>query len=54
MNADAIVTFTLIVLCCLLVWIGGSWMERRWNRMHPPDDWYDGCREDKDHDKDTR
>ena len=47
MDADTIIGFGVVILCCLLVVLVSHWIERRWRRMHPPDDW-DGCREDKD------
>ena len=47
MDADTIITFAVIILCCLV----SHWIERRWRRMHPPDDWDGGCREDKDNDE---
>ena len=37
----------VIFAVCAVLLMGGNWMEARWNRMHPPDDW-DGMREDKD------
>jgi len=37
----------LIAAFAVLVVAGADVIERRYNRMHPPDDW-DGMREDKD------
>lgn len=37
----------LIAVFSVLVVAGADVIERRYNRMHPPDD-YDGMREDKD------
>ncbi len=36
----------LIVGCCALIIFGANYLEARYRRMHPPDDW-DGMREDK-------
>lgn len=37
----------IIAVFSVLVVAGADVIERRYNRMHPPDD-YDGMREDKD------
>lgn len=50
MDADTFFAFAVIILICLLVVLGANYLERRWRRMHPPDNW-DGMREDKDNDE---
>lgn len=41
------VVLGLIAATIVLLWIGATRAERRYQRLHPPDD-YDGMREDKD------
>ena len=33
----------VIIAVCVILLMGGNYMEARWNRMHPPDD---GTREE--------
>ena len=47
MDADTFITFAVIILFCALAVLIANWVEKRWHRMHPPDDW-DGMREDRD------
>ena len=47
MDIALCVVLGLIVVFGILLMMGASAIERRWQMMHPPDDW-DGMREDKD------
>jgi hypothetical protein len=41
------IVIALMVVSCALLVIGTRWLETRYYRNHPPDNW-DGTREDKD------
>lgn len=47
MNIGGWIVVGIIAVFSVLVVAGADVIERRYNQMHPPDDW-DGMREDKD------
>ena len=42
----------IFTFCAALLVVACIALERRWYRVHPPDDW-DGCREDCENDDDS-
>ena len=50
MEIGLIIIIGMIVTFLILLYLGSSYLERRYYEKHPPDDW-DGCREDRDTDE---
>ena len=50
MDIGVWIVLGLIGTFCVLLALGANAIERRWQSMHPPDDW-DGMREDEEKDR---